>query len=290
MATTTEGEAPAVIGNATPPPLERQERIELLLAGTLRRIVPIRRVFVQQGRGSATRPGALASFLTTHDERGLEAYLLIHAMASADEPWNCRLPSQAWVGALGLADHAAIDSAKTAVSKTMRRLEKRNLIIRARSKRLSEVILLREDGSGGPYERRDLHRAEDRWLQLPHAYWLEGHYRTLHLPAKVMLLIALSLQDRFPLPFDRARAWYGVSPDSAEEGLRELRQNQLLHAERRWFKTGRSDTGWAPQLRYTLQGSFSEAERKKASRFRRKATPDLADASIKRDEFFEDLA
>jgi hypothetical protein len=195
-------------------------------------------------------------------------------MASA-EPWNCRLPSEAWVGALGLAGNAAMDSAKTAVSKTMRRLEDRKLITRQRSKRQSDVILLKEDGSGDAYERLD--QANDRWFHLPHAYWLEGHYTSLGLPAKVMLLIALSLPDRFPLPYKRARAWYGVSEDSAEEGLRDLRQIELLTVERDYVKAPRSETGWIEQLRYTLQGSFSKEERIKASRFRRQVTRDPDD-------------
>jgi hypothetical protein len=117
-------------------------------------------------------------------------------MASA-EPWNCRLASQVWVGALGLNDDAEIASARTAVSKTMRRLEDRKLIIRQRSSRLSDVILLKEDGSGDPYERPKSNRIDDRYFQLPHAYWLEGHYRSLRLPAKVMLLIACRCRTAF---------------------------------------------------------------------------------------------
>jgi hypothetical protein len=192
-------------------------------------------------------------------------------MASA-EPWNCRLPSRAWVGALGLDETASLDSAKSAVSKIMRRLEERKLITRVRSKRLSDVFLLKEDGSGDLYER-PLKGPEDWWLQLPHTYWLEGHYKTLRLPTKVMLLIALSLRDRFPLPYDRAHDWYGVSADSAEQGLRQLRDTGLLAAERNWIKAPRSETGWTEQLTYTLQGSFSTAERKKASRIRSQAMP-----------------
>jgi hypothetical protein len=270
MSTTTDRGAPPAVRSKAPAPLERQERIELLLAQTLRRVVPIRRTLVQQGKGSETRPGPLAKFLTAHDDRGLETYLLVHAMASA-EPWNCRLPSQAWVGALGLADTASMDSAKTAVSKIMRRLEDRKLITRVRSKRLSDVILLKEDGSGDPFER-PLKGPEDWWLQLPHAYWLEGHYKTLRLPAKVMLIIALSRPDSFPLPYERAHSWYGVSSDSAEQGLRELRDTGLLAVERNWVKAPRSETGWTEQLTYTLQGSFSAAARKKASSIRSHAS------------------
>jgi hypothetical protein len=75
MSTATErGALPAA--HSKPTPLDRQERVELLLAQTHRRIVPIRRTFVREGRGSETRPGPLAKFLTAHDDRGLEAYLL----------------------------------------------------------------------------------------------------------------------------------------------------------------------------------------------------------------------
>jgi hypothetical protein len=223
--------------------------------------VPIRRLFVQQGENPNTRPGPLAEFLTGHDDRGLEAYLFVHAMVSAD-PWNCKLPSEAWVGALGLAENAAMDSAKAAVSKTMRRLEQRKLITRSRSKRLSNITLLKEDGSGDAYQ----HPAQtgEPYFQLPHAYWLEGHYTSLHLPAKVMLLIALSLQAGFNLPYKRAPDWYGVSQDSAKEGLHELRTRQLLAVESTWIRAPRSATGWTERLEYTLQGSYSRAKRRKA--------------------------
>jgi hypothetical protein len=94
-----------------------------------------------------------------------------------------------------------------------------------------------------------------------------------------MLLIALSLPDGFSLPYDRAPAWYGVSPDSAEEGLRELRDKDLLGVDRRWIKAARSETGWTEQLMYTLQGSFSKGERKKASRLRGQTTFETEDES-----------
>lgn len=266
MTTTTDRGAPPIIRKA-PPPISRQERIEGLLSQTGRRVVPIRRTFVQQGHGPETRPGPLAKFLTAHDDRGLEAYLFMHAMASA-EPWNCRLPSEVWVSALGLDKTATKDSAKTAVSKIMGRLEKRKLIRRERSKRLSDVFLLKEDGFGEPFVRPRADLTEDRWLQLPHAYWLEGHYETLRLPAKVMLLVALSRPDRFPLPYEFAPEWYGASSDSAEEGLRELRNAGLLDVDQNWVLAPRSEIGWTVQLLYTLQGSFSQAERTKAARSR----------------------
>ena len=203
MSATTTQQGRAVSETVGPPaPLTQRETVEDLLAQSARGIVPIRKSFVQQGRGKDTRPGPLASFVTAHDARALDAYLFVHALASA-EPWNCDYPAGTWVRALGLGAGAEAASARGAVSKVMKRLEDRNLITRSRSGRRSSVTLLREDGSGQPYEHP--HRAgSDRWLQLPYAYWLEGHYLAFSLPAKAMLLVALSLADGFYLPSERA--------------------------------------------------------------------------------------
>jgi hypothetical protein len=84
-----------------------------------------------------------------------------------------------------------------------------------------------------------------------------------------MLLIDLTLRDGFWLPYEQVPEWYGVSSDSAAEGLRELRNVGLLAVESNWIKVPRSATGWTEQLLYTLQGPFSTAERQKAANFRR---------------------
>ena len=66
--------APAPI----PPPPSRTDTLVELLDRTGPGVVPIRREFVQQGHGRYTVPGPLAGLLTAHDERGLDAYLLVH--------------------------------------------------------------------------------------------------------------------------------------------------------------------------------------------------------------------
>jgi hypothetical protein len=247
--------------------LNRHERLEVLLAETKRTTVSIRKTFVRTKQGADYKPGPLISFLTAHDERGLDAYLLAHAMASSSltPPWDCTMKSDVWVSALGLEDNAEPASAKTAVSKIMGRLEDRFLITRERANRISRVTLLKEDGSREPYERPDKTKREDWWLQLPYAYWLERHYESLSLTAKVMLIIALDRPDRFSLPYEKAPKWYGVSSDSAETGLRALRDAGVIDVEKTWVKAGKSPTGWAERPLYSLQGSFSEAARKKAA-------------------------
>jgi len=94
--------------------------------------VPIRKTFVQIGHGKHTRPGPLANFVSAHDERGLDAYLFVHAVASAS-PFNCDYPSGTYVRALDLGSDAEPASARGAVSKVMCRLEDRQLITRSHS-------------------------------------------------------------------------------------------------------------------------------------------------------------
>lgn len=265
--TTSVSSSPAPVSRgaaaAPPPAATRHETVLDLLTQSKRGIVPIAKTFVQQGHGKSTAPGPLHQFVSSHDDRGLEAYLIVHALASA-EPWNCDYPAGTWVRALGLTGAAELASAKSAVSKVMKRLDDRGLVVRKRTGRTSSITLLREDGSGEAYDH-PLNR-DDRWLQLPHAYWTERHYETLSLPGKALLLVALSRPDDFPLPYERGRDWYGISADSTERGLKELCNAGLLRYRQDWVKNQRSDTGWIEQRLYTLQGPYSTANRKKAAK------------------------
>jgi hypothetical protein len=237
-----------------PAPLSQQDTLEALLDQTKRSFTPIRKTFVQQGRGASTKPGPLSSFLRSHDVRGLDFYLLVHAMASA-EPWNCDYPAGTWVRALGLTEGAEPGSARGAVSKITRRLVERNLIARSRTGRTSSLTILREDGSGEPYQHPGRNR--EAYLKLPHDYWLLGHHAKLTLPAKAMLLVAHHQRDGFYLPAEKALPWYGISGDSAARGLRELRAMGLITCRQEWIENQRSDTGWIEQRRYTLAGPYA---------------------------------
>lgn len=254
----------ATRGAAAPAPLSHRETLIDLLDQSGRGIVPIRKSFVQQGERGKRVPGPLATFVSAHDERALDAYLFVHALASA-EPWNCDYPAGMWVRALDLTESAKPASARSAVSKVMKRLEDRHLVSRQRVGRTASITLLKEDGSGEPYEHPYNAGRGENWLQLPHAYWLEEFHQSLSLPAKAMLLIALSLPDDFPLPADRVPKWYGISADTAERGLRELRRSRVLNFDEQWVKNAKSDTGWTQERRYTLDEPFSTAARKKAA-------------------------
>ena len=104
-------------------------------------------------------------------------------------------------------------------------------------------------------------RTNERYLKLPHAYWEDGWHLRLELPAKVMLLIALSLTDGFPLPAERAHDWYGISPDTAQRGVAELAGHGLLDVNERFRAAPLSEIAWTSDRRYTLQPLFRQQRR-----------------------------
>jgi hypothetical protein len=236
-----------------PPTPTQQETIEELLARSKREAVPIRWSFVQRGTRKRPQPGPLAEFVGHHDERALDLYLLVHAAASAAR-WNVELPARVWARMLDLHDA----SGPSAVSKTWKRLEDRDLINRDRVQRRASITLLREDGHGDPYTHPGAgpKSAREPYLKLPYAYWEDGWYRKLRLPGKAMLLIALSLEDDFILPEDKAKPWYGISPDFAGDGLRGLRKLEVLVSKTDYRKSPLTETEWTEERSYTLQPPF----------------------------------
>lgn len=249
--------------SGVPPIVTHEQTVGDLLAQSGRGMLPLRKQFVQQPRGSATRPGPLSGFVHDHDERALDLYLFVHALASSD-PWTCTYPSETWARVLDLSSTCESSSARAGVSKALRRLRDRELITRARDKRRAVVGLLREDGSGDPYTR-PVTAADGTWLNLPYAYWREGHHKTLGLPGKAMLLVALSLPEPFVLPQERMPEWYGISADTAGRGLKELRQLQVLSTRTEYLVDHRSPTGYREVQHLTLTGAYSAAARKRAA-------------------------
>jgi len=238
-----------------PPTVTQADTIAALLDRSKRAEVPIRKSFVQQGKGRVRTPGPLAALVTNHDERALDLYLLAHAAASA-EPFDVVLPAATWARALGLSASA---SARSAVSKAFRRLEGLDLIARDRAGSRSRVTLLDEGGQGAPYVHPAGNR--ERYLKLPGAYWTEDWHLKLRLPGKTMLLIALSLDDDFPLPTEKGPDWYGISADTLQRGFDELSRHQLLDVDVRYKKAPLSPLGYTEDRHYTLKAPFGPLRR-----------------------------
>jgi hypothetical protein len=139
-------------------------------------------------------------------------------------------------------------------------LEEQQLVQSARRGRLREIRFLREDGSGRPYRHpgKDEERRGD-YFKLPYVYWHGSYPGRLGLPAKSLLLIALSLGDDFLLPHERGATWYGLSRDTVARGLSTLLRLGLLHVRLVEKKAPLSPKGVTLERRYTLRPPFGPA-------------------------------
>lgn len=115
------------------------------------------------------------------------------------------------------------------------------------------MILLREDGSRQPYTRPDGKTKADRFVKLSNSFWLDGWCDQLRLPGIAMLLVALHEKPGFTLPTEKVPQWYGWSADTAERGLAELVDHDLLYKTSRRRKEPLSPSGWGVVNHYYLQ-------------------------------------
>ncbi len=239
-------------------PTPQQEALAALLERSGRESVPIRRSFVQDRRRGGG-PGPLAAFVTGRRRRALDLYLLLHAVTSKS-PWDVELPGVVWGRLLGLAPQAS----GTAVTRQWTWLGEQKLVAEAVSAgRERRLVLLREDGSGRPYEHPGASTAqgaaEGDYFHLPHSYWTAGMQDLADLPTKAVLLIALSLSDGFLLPLDKGPRWYGISKDTVRTGLRGLLSRGFLEVTETSKSAPLSAMGWTIERRYTLRGPFKRA-------------------------------
>lgn len=240
-----------------------------ILKRAKRHIVPLRRTFVQTPRVLAEDPrnlaGPLSWFVRTKNLRALQSYLMVvAATSSGDGPdgWSTTHPIKVWARAFATTEHAAPGPASNAVSKTLQKLEERRLISRNRRgrKREIQITLMREDGSGDPYTRPSGTAREDRFLKLSHAFWLDGWCERLRLPGLAMLLVALSEKPGFHLPAEKMPEWYGWSADTAERGLGELIDAEILHKIPQRRTEPLSASGFSIINHYYLQPPFAVSQ------------------------------
>lgn len=234
-----------------------------LIDRTNRHFTPLAKTFVQNPHQSAeSRRGPLAEFVNNGDHRGLLAFLLIHAaISSGEKGWNTTLHLEVWARAFATTEHATLTSAKSAASKVLRRLEERHLIAREQSGRPKKikVTVLIPDGTGQTYKRPLGDTKETRFIRLNHRFWTEGWDQKLSMPAIAMLLVALHEKPTFSLPTERMPEWYGWSADTAERGLRELQEHELLEVTQGRRKEPLAPAGVTLFNQYTLRTPFDIA-------------------------------
>jgi hypothetical protein len=256
---------------ARKPPPSRELLLQDMLSQTSRHGVPIRRRLLQSDTPDASgrRSGPLASMLSARDASTLDAYLLIHAMASSSSPFHASYFSTSWVRLMRFERGAEQAAASSRWSKVCTRLEKLKLIKRHRIGNIMNYLLLDEAGDGGDYTR-PTKLAHGRWFSIPHQYWLDGWDEKLSTAEKVMLLIALDQPDGFAIPYERFSDWYGISASTAKRGLTGLVQRGIIGVRVDFHVSGRSPTGWVEVRSYTTQGIWSKAARDKAMKTRAK--------------------
>ncbi|HWM64466.1 MAG TPA: hypothetical protein VNP96_10830 [Solirubrobacterales bacterium] len=219
-----------------------------------RRTTPIRRSFLQDPQGDGAE-APLRWFVHDRRELALDLFLLLNCTASA-VPWDVEMPSMAWARALDMRQTVG---SETTVSKNWTWLEERKLIRSERHHRVRKVFMLTEDGSGREYVRPE--KGELRgFFGFPFVYFTERWHKELSLPGKAVLLIALSQRSTFTLVTERAAAWYGVSADTLERGLDDLRNHGLLATWLVTRKAPRARLGFTSVGHHRLNPPFGKAK------------------------------
>jgi hypothetical protein len=234
----------------SPPAPTRKETLETIVQSAKRGAVPIRSTFVQQRDvAGQPAPGPLQVFAHRGRFSALLQYLLARTWASGGEYELTYHPS-VWIRAMGLPED---DSGRRTLRRNWELLRTLRLVATRRSGRLLTVTLLREDGSGEPYEHPG---KAGNYFKLPHQFWLEGYDERLSLPETTLLLISLTLGDWFWMPQERGAAWYGLSVSTMQRGLRGLVARGVLKREKHYKPAPLAPAGYTEQLHYCLQSPF----------------------------------
>lgn len=227
-----------------------------MLEGTKRVFAPIRGGFIQKPCGTEESRGASLALLA-RDSFALDAYLLIHALASSSQPYIAAYPAATWVQLVRLDEAATHRSEKSRWSKVVTKLVSLQLIERERKGREMQYRLLHEAGTGDEYTR--IRQVGDwKGLRLRYSYGLDDFEAILSHTEKPIPSIALGQLDAVTLPFNKPATGYGVSESVARRGLRGLENRDLLTNTSSFVPSPRSPNGWAKVFRYTLQGPFSK--------------------------------
>jgi DNA-binding PadR family transcriptional regulator len=216
---------------------------------------PLRRSFLQAVENRAAGP--MHGFVSGRRDLALDLYLLLHCGAAAGE-FDVALPAMAWARAL---DRPQTLASETTISKNWTWLEANRLVQSHRVRRLRKMYLLREDGSGKRYSRPKVGEPGHGYFDFPFSYFTQRWHKTLSLRAKATLLICLAQKPPFELRTEHATTWYGVSPDSMQRGLDELREHCLLATRVVYREAPRARLGFTQVHLHELLGDFAIAEK-----------------------------
>jgi hypothetical protein len=228
-----------------PPAPTRADAVDAALARSRRhRGVPIRNTFVQIQRGA----GPLAALVRRGQHNALDLYLVLLLIGTSPKTnHEVTQSARAWSRLVGSESSA---SSSSQMSRLWSTLEGHKLVEKERHGRHLTVRPLREDGTGQAYSR-----PSSNFLRVPLEYWSDRWYEQLSLPGKAMLLLALTQRSRFQLTLARVPDWYGFSEDTAQRGMTELEELELISSTEHWELAPLSPTGYRLITTWTLHGA-----------------------------------
>lgn len=252
-----------------PPKISGQETRTALLNRAIRKVVPLRKTFVQAPRGAESRQGPLREFVRTGDLRGLRAYMMVVAACSnGTNGWTTTHDSMVWARLLDTVVAAEDQGARTGAWRVLKRLEKRKLIRCSRTPGSTKiaVTLLLEDGSEQEYTHPAQGTGEgNRYLRIPTLFWTKGYDTRVDLPALAMLLVIAREKPWSEFPAERAPEWYGWSADTHLRGLKKVLELGLVERRNHYRRTPLSPTGSTLVHQYRLS-SVMRPRKQRASK------------------------
>jgi hypothetical protein len=222
------------------------------LLGSQRRYgPPIRHAFIQE-YGNDRRPGPLHRFVEERRLLALQLYLFFHCLPLA-APWDANLPAATWARALNKVNAGA----EGTISRSWAWLAANDLVRIDYLNRKVRPYLLNEDGSAADYTR------SKSFFYFPLDYFRKNWHAELRLPATAVLLIGLSRARKsanapwFDLKTEVHSGWYGISADTLQRGLDELRAAELLQVHPRKVRDNKARYGTTMVNEYLLVGDLA---------------------------------
>lgn len=204
---------------------------------------PVRTSFAVSSTGQET---SLSKLLGSGGGRGgnvrIKLYLSLLWVA-AREPYSTVRPARFWAALIGLDDPE--DKGARRIRSALGDLKLANLVsVTKRGGSASEILLLKETGSGEPYTVPGLTgigsapiqaTRPERYFRVPESFWTYGWVEKLTSPAIAMLLILLAegAHDGRSSWFSPATSSkrYGISTSTRKTGLNELVRLGLVEVD-----------------------------------------------------------
>lgn len=236
---------------------ERLASLSEIFWDSHRNAVPIRGAFLQIRYEAGSEPGPLSALVRGRHHHAFDVYAHMLS-AAASPPHRLHINPDFWA-LLARRPSQSRRNARLALYRSLDILESLNLIWPETRLGMPTFQLLDESGNGELY----VHPAKrhERYITLPHSYWLTGLDRMLDLPGKAVLLLARSLRPSgFTLPLARSMDWYGLSRDTLRRGIDELVTAGVIRYGKKDVPAPQAPGGTSVRRTYVLVGAMARTQ------------------------------